>query len=157
MLHIEIVKRYRDELTTLMFAFYTWHQLLINICRVSLFWFYKQSRKIFSKIFVLKILKKCKRKPIQKFDQDASSHQTFVLIKTSWSRLEDQNICLSYTSSRRLQDIFKTSSRRLQDVLKTSSRCLQNVFKTSCKIVFKTSSRRLQDLLQRYLQDVSSS
>ena len=126
------------------------------------------------------------------------SRKTFVLMKTSWRRLsssssedvfktpsrrlgQDQYIRLGYTSSRRLQDVFKTSSRRLQDVFKTSSRrfqdvfktssrCLaktslrrlQNVLKTSCKNVFRTSSedvfksspRHLQDFLQKYLQDV---
>ena len=66
------------------------------------------------------------------------------LQKTSSRRLgQDQYIRLGYTSSRRLQDVFKTSC---QDVFKTSSRRLQNVF--------KTSSRLLQDVLQRYLQDV---
>ena len=55
------------------------------------------------------------------------------LQKTSSRRLgQDQYIRLGYTSSRRLQDVFKTSSRRLA----------------------KTSSRHLQDVLQRYLQDV---
>ena len=58
------------------------------------------------------------------------------VFKTSSRRLgQDQYICLGHTSSRRLQDVFKTSSRRLQDVL-------------------KTSSRHFQDVLQRYLQDV---
>ena len=137
--------------------------------------------------------------------------QTFVLMNTSWRRLsssssedvliktniltllirlqkmssrrldQDQYIRLSYTSSSRLQDVFKTSSRRLQDVLqkglqgilktssrrfqdafKTSSRSLaktfskrlQNVLKTSCKNIFNTSLRRLQDVLQRSLQDL---
>ena len=51
---------------------------------------------------------------------------------------------------KRLQDIFKTPSRRLQDVFKkswkTSSRHLQEVFKTFW--------RRLQDVLQRYLQGI---
>ena len=86
------------------------------------------------------------------------SHQTFVLMKTFWRRLEDvfrlrlqktssrrlgqdQYIRLGYTSSRRLQDVFKTFSRRLQDVFKTFSRRLQDIFKTS----------------SRHLQDVSSS
>ena len=56
-----------------------------------------------------------------------------LLQKTSSRRLgQDQYIRLGYTSSRRLQDVFKTSSRRLA----------------------KTSSRHLQDVLQRYLQDV---
>ena len=99
------------------------------------------------------------------------------LQKTSSRRLDqDQYIRLGHTSSRRLQDVFKTSSRRLQDVLprrlqdvfktssrrlaKTSSRHLQDVFKTfwrRLQNVFKTSSRRLQDVLKtssRHLQDV---
>ena len=82
------------------------------------------------------------------------------LQKTSSRRLgQDQYIRLGYTSSRRLQDVFKTScqdvfktfSRRLQDVLqkrlqdifKTSSKHLQDVFKTSCKDIFKTFSRHI--------------
>ena len=98
------------------------------------------------------------------------AQQTFVLMKTSWrclssSSSEDvliktnmfalalrlqktssrrlgqgQYIRLGHTSSRRLQDVFKTSSRRLA---KTSSRHLQDVFKTSCKDIFKTFSRRI--------------
>ena len=111
-------------------------------------------------------------------------HQTYILMKTSWRRLEDvfclrlqktysrrldqdEYIRLSHTSS---EDVLvKTNifflTMRLQSVFKTSSRGLQYVFKTSCKNVFKTSSRRLQDVLktssrhlqdvlQRYLQDV---
>ena len=95
------------------------------------------------------------------------------LQKTSSRRLgQDQNICLGYTFSRRLQDIFKTSSmssrrltkafsRHLPNVLssrrlvKTSSRRLQKVFKTFCKSVFKKDvlkTSHLQDVLQRYLQ-----
>ena len=63
------------------------------------------------------------------------------LQKTSSRRLgQDQYIRLVHTSSRRLQDVFKTSSRRLA---KTSSRHLQDVFKTSCKDIFKTFSRRI--------------
>ena len=63
------------------------------------------------------------------------------LQKTSSRRLgQDQYIHLGRTSSRRLQDVFKTSSRRLP---KASSRYLQDVFKTSCKDIFKTFSRRI--------------
>ena len=66
------------------------------------------------------------------------------LQKTSSRRLgQDQYIRLGYTSSRRLQDVFKTSSRRLA---KTSSRHLQDVF--------KTSSKRLQDVSQIRLEDI---
>ena len=50
------------------------------------------------------------------------------VFKTSSRRLhQGEYICLTHTSSRHLQDIFKTSSRRLQDVLQ---RCIQDVFKT---------------------------
>ena len=78
------------------------------------------------------------------------SQQTFVLMKTSWRRLEDVLIKTSIFPLALL--LQKTSSRRLQDVLdkpiysswlyvfKMSSRRFQDVFKTSCKNVFKTSS-----------------
>ena len=111
------------------------------------------------------------------------AQQTFVLMETSWKRLEDFfRLCPQNTSWRRLQgvlvktnifvlairlhDVFKISWRRLAkmlsrrlldvlqkrlpDVLKTSSKRLQDIFKTS----WKTSSRHLQDVLPRYLQDV---
>ena len=85
----------------------------------------------------------------------ALTQQTFVLMKTSWSR----RICLPwpYVFRRRLEDVFKTSwsrpiylswpyvfkafSRRLA---KTSSRCFEDVF--------KTSSRHLQDVFKTYHQ-----
>ena len=87
------------------------------------------------------------------------------LQKTSWRHLfQEQDICLSHTSSRHLQELFKTSSRRLakiysrhlQDVLKTSSRHLQdvlprrfqNVFKKPCENVIKISSKRLPYVLK---------
>ena len=93
--------------------------------------------------------------PIFKF----ASQQTFVLMKTSSRRLDqDEYIRLSQTSS---EDIFKTSWSRsiysswpyasLQDVFKTPSRRLQDVFKTSSRRfegVFKTSSKCLQELLK---------
>ena len=67
------------------------------------------------------------------------------------------------TSSRRLQDVFKTCLQDgfktcLQDVFKT---CLQDVFKTYLQDVFSVTSfclpRRLQDVIKtssRHLQDV---
>ena len=101
------------------------------------------------------------------------SQQKFVLMKTSWRRLEDVfRLHLQKTSSRCfqdvlvktkifvlticLQDIFKMPSRRFQDVFKTSSRRLaktssrrfQDVFKTPCHDVFKTFWRRLQDVFK---------
>ena len=97
------------------------------------------------------------------------------LQETSSRRLgQDQYIRLDHTSSRRLQDLFKTSSRRLQgilrrllqDVLKTSSsrhlqdvlkafwRRLQGVFKPSSRHLAKASSKRDQDVLQKCLQEV---
>ena len=71
---------------------------------------------------------------------------------TSSRRLQD----VFKTSSRHLQDVFKMSSRRLQDVLKTSSRHLQDVFKTYYQLKvflltqFKTSSRRLPNVFKMY-------
>ena len=77
------------------------------------------------------------------------------LQKTSSRRLgQDQYIRLVHTSSRRLQDVFKTSSRHLQDVL---PRCLQDVFKTSSRLLANTSWRHLQDVLKtswKRLEDV---
>ena len=97
------------------------------------------------------------------------TNQTFVLMMTSWRRLEDVfHLRLQNSSSRRLdrdensrlsltssedvfktscQDVLKTSSRRLekclQDIFKTSSRRFEDVFKTSCKDISKMFSRRM--------------
>ena len=76
-----------------------------------------------------------------------------VLIKTNifvlFIRLQDvfktSSRSLAKTSSRHLQDVFKTFPRRLQDIFKTPS--------TRFEEVFKTSSRHLQDVLQRCFQD----
>ena len=112
------------------------------------------------------------RRRLQDLDQDqyirlghTSSRR---LAKTSSRYLEDAFITsfenvLNTSSSRCLQDVFKTSSRRiamtysrrLQNVFKTSSRHLQDVFKTSSRhfeSVFKTSSRHLQDVFKMYYQ-----
>ena len=97
----------------------------------------------------------------RRFHQDETSSRRFLqdvfkfallirLQKTSSRRLdEDQHIRLDHTSSRRLQNVFKTSSRHPQDVLQ---RCLQDVSKTyyqvklfllNCSVlVFKTFPRR---------------
>ena len=72
------------------------------------------------------------------------------LQKTSSRCLEQSNIRLGYTFSRRLQDVFKTSSKPLQGV----PRCLLDILKRSCWDVFKTSSKRLQEVLQKRLQDI---
>ena len=67
------------------------------------------------------------------------SQQTFVLMKTSSRRLdEDEYILINHTSS---EDVFKTSWSR--------------PIYSSCPYVFKTFSRRLQDVLQKRLQDLS--
>ena len=71
-----------------------------------------------------------------------------LLQKTSSTRPLDQhqNIHLGHTSSRRLQNIFKTSSRpRLQ-----GARYLEDVFKTSSRRLAKLSSRHLQDVFNVY-------
>ena len=117
------------------------------------------------------------------FKSEEQYQQTFVLMKTSWRRLEGLFcLCLQKMSSIRLQDVLiktnifsevihlqNTSWRRLQDALikinmfvlairlqdvfKASSRHFQDALKTSCKNVFQTSSRRLQDV---YLFEISS-
>ena len=82
------------------------------------------------------------------------TQQTFVLMKTSWRRLDDVfRLRLRKTSLRRLQDVLikanifasalrlqKTPSRRLQDVLVKT-----NIFVLAIRLqdVFKTFSRRI--------------
>ena len=74
-----------------------------------------------------------------------------------WRRLEDVlKASFVFVFRRRLEDVLIKANMfalalRLQ---KTSSRRLQDVFKTSCQDVFKTFSRRLQDVLQKRLQDI---
>ena len=75
------------------------------------------------------------------------------VFKSSRRLDQDEYIRLSHSPS---EDVFKTSSRCLdQDQYihfgHTSSRCLQDVFKTSCQDVLL---RRLQDVLQKRLQDI---
>ena len=96
------------------------------------------------------------------------TQKTFVLMKMSRRRLEyvfrlrlqktrsrrldqDEYSRLTHTTSRRLQDVFKTSSRHLQDML---PRSLQDVFKTSSRRLAKASSRHLQVVFQKSLQDI---
>ena len=74
---------------------------------------------------------------------------------------QDEGSSLGHTSSRCLQDVFKTF---LRDLAKISSRGLQVDFKSSkdilqkCleDIIFKISSKRHQDVLSRCLEDISS-
>ena len=87
----------------------------------------------------------------------ANIHLDEDVLKTSWGCLSSCSkrtysswLYVFKTSSRRLA---KSSSRHLQDVFKTFWRRLQNVFKTS----WKTSSRHLQDVFKtfwRRLQDI---
>ena len=58
---------------------------------------------------------------------------------------QDEYICLGHTSS---ENVFKTSSRSLDQgkyvfLSQTSSRRLQDVFKTSCQDVFKASCKNV--------------
>ena len=69
----------------------------------------------------------------------SSSSSEDVLIKTNILALA---IRLQNTSSKRLDQ------HQYIRLGHTSSRCLQDVFKTSYKNVFKTSSRCIQDVLQ---------
>ena len=79
----------------------------------------------------------------------------FILVirfqKMSSRRLgQDQYIRLGHTSSRHLQDVFKTSSRRFEEVFKTPSRRLAKILQESSKrlqdLPAKISSRRFQDV-----------
>ena len=83
------------------------------------------------------------------------------VLKRSLRHLDqDDYIGLSNTSSRRLQNVFRTFPRRLQDVLQKR---LQDIFKIGhlqdvlprhLEGVFKTSSRRLTQMSSRHLLDV---
>ena len=121
-----------------------------------------------------------KWKLYRKINSIRTSHQTFVLMKTSWRRLEDVfRLRLQRTSWRRLEDVLiktnifalairyqKTSSRSLQDVLvKTNVFVLairpQDVFKTFSRrlarrlqYVFKRSCKNVFKTSSRRLQDV---
>ena len=94
---------------------------------------------------------------------------------------QDEHVCLSLTSSKRLQDVLVKANIfvlaiRLQDVFKTSwsrpiysswlyffktsSRHFQDAFKTFSRRLVKSSSRRFEKVFKRssrHLQDVSSS
>ena len=107
---------------------------------------------------------------------DIASKQTFVLMKASWKRLDqDEYIRLTHsssenvfktsssrptysswsygfrTSSRRFQDVFNTSSRRLQDIFKTSSRRFQDLL-SSLTLLGNTISRRLPGVFKAFLR-----
>ena len=62
------------------------------------------------------------------------------VFKTSWSRPIYSSWLYVFKTS--CKNFFKTSSRRLQDIFKTLSRRFEDAFKTSCKDIFKTFSRR---------------
>ena len=70
------------------------------------------------------------------FENQRTSQQTFILVKTYW---------------RRLQDVFNVTffclPRRLEDVLKRS-------WRHNCKTSWKRSSIRLQDILLRSITNI---
>ena len=83
------------------------------------------------------------------------------VLKRSLRHLDqDDYIGLSHTSSRRLQNVFKTFPRRLQDVLQKriqdifKIRHLEDVLPRHLEGVFKTSLRRLTQMSSRHLLDV---
>ena len=86
--------------------------------------------------------------------------QTLALTKTSFAFVlryifKDKSSLFNHTSS---QDVLKTTNKfvlviRLQDSFKTSSRRLQNVFKTYCKDVFKMYHQAKLYLLTLLLVD----
>ena len=75
------------------------------------------------------------------------------VFKTSWLRPIYSSWAFVFkTSSRRLQDVFKTSSISL---LKTSSKHLQDICNTSCKGICKTYSTHIIKVL--FISEVKSS
>ena len=87
--------------------------------------------------------------------EKAYPRKYFLFSKMSWRRLQSNNFSSFKTSSRRVcktffKDVFKTSSRCICKT--SSSRRLQDVFKTFSRrrlerqksVTLKTSSRRLQ-------------
>ena len=70
------------------------------------------------------------------------------IVKTSSRHLQD----VFKTFPKRLQDVFKRSCknvfRHLQDVFKMFPRRLQNIYKTFSRGLAKTSSRHLQDVFK---------
>ena len=107
-----------------------------------------KSRKI-----LIVFLAQADKSPNIRLDED--------VLKRSLRHLDQGDyIGLSHTSSRRLQNVFKTFPRRLQDVLQKR---LQDIFKIGhledvlprhLEGVFKTSSRRLTQMSSRHLLDV---
>ena len=75
------------------------------------------------------------------------------VLKTYWKLFQRNKFLSSKTSSKHLQDVFKTSckmySRRLQDIFKTTCKTkncyAEDVLKASSRHVLKVSSRRLKD------------
>ena len=96
-------------------------------------------------------------------DSNITTQQTFVLMKTSSRRLdEDEYILINHTSS---ENVYKMFSIRLgqdqyirlvhtslRSLAITSLRHLQDVFKTSSRRLANTSWRHLQDVLKTYHQ-----
>ena len=78
-----------------------------------------------------------------KHDQPKTQKRFLVfqdVFKTSWKSLQRNTFRLP----RHLEDVFKTSSRRLQDVFKTCLQlCLQDVLEDKKNVTMKTSSVRL--------------
>ena len=79
--------------------------------------------------------------------------------KTTSLRLEnvlivqDKYICLGHTSSRCLQDTFKTTLRRFQDVFKVFSKCLQDVLQRYLQEKLKVFARGIQHVFEAYCED----
>ena len=118
-----------------------WKHLEDVLKRFFVFIFRKRLQDVFIKTNIFALLIRLQKMSSRRYQDEyirlTHTSSEDVLIKT-------KHIRLGHTSSRRLQDVFKTSSRRFQDVL---PRHLQNVFKMSCKKVFKTSSRSFQEVL----------
>ena len=128
----------------------SWWRRLEDVLKTSfVFVFRRRLQDMLIKTNLLTLLIRLQKMSLRRLQDVLIKTNIFVLA----IRLQD----LFKTFSKRLQEVFKTSLRRLA---KTSSRHLQDVFKTLAKTssrhlqgVLKTIWIRLQDVLQRNLQD----
>ena len=118
------------------------------------------SENVLIKTNIFTLFKRLQKTSWRRLDQDEYIHLTQTssedVLKMSWLR----PICFSWsyvfkTSSRHLQDVFKTFSKRF--LAKTSSKRLEDILQKRLQDIFKTSSRSLAKMSSRRFQDVSSS
>ena len=137
-----------------LFFFVSVTSSLLNLCidiTQQTFVLMNTSWRHLEDVFCLRLQKMSSRRLQDVLNQD----KNIFVTHTASEEVCGPNNCLSHTSSRRLQDVFKTSSRRLA---KTSSKRLQDVLQKCLQDIFNASSRRFQDVLKTYsrrFEDIS--